>query len=168
MRKTLTMIIATVAMTAAVLAPTTANAHDLEVPSGPQPAHSPEITATGNLAARVVDATVDAPVLARPSGTGQYEYICIMPNGNSWSLAVGQATTDCKGSYMHKYLDGRLIETYSLAPQPAVDVDPVWAAGCMLAVAGGVALFVFPPTNTIGWITLSSLSAAGLAISCIA
>lgn len=106
--------------------------------------------------------------IARAS-TGQYEYICIGSDGSSWSLRIGEPTTDCHGSYLLKYINGVQVASYrlSIGGGIAAPVAP-WSTGCVVAVASGVALFLFPPTGATAWVVVGGLTAAGLYTSCLA
>lgn len=105
-------------------------------------------------------------MVAMSPQTGEYEYICIMPDGNSWSLYVGEPTTDCHGSFMHKYINGSMVANISLAPQPASSINP-HAWDCIFALAGSVALIWDPPAET--WIWITSAAAAGWGLqACLA
>ncbi|UOE43167.1 hypothetical protein [Agromyces larvae] len=115
--------------------------------------------------------TVVGPAAPEPVAvpmTGEYEYICQMPDGNSWSLQVGEPTTDCHGSYLQKYINGSMVANYHLAYGGGAAQVPPWNTGCVLAVASGVALFVFPPTGATAWVVVGGLTAAGLYVSCVA
>lgn len=100
--------------------------------------------------------------------TGQYEYICIGIDGNSWSLASGEPTTDCHGSYLHKYINGVMVANYHLAYGGGAAQNPPGNIGCVLAIAGAVSLFYFPPTGVAAWVVNGGLAAAGLLVSCTA
>ncbi|KXC05887.1 hypothetical protein [Microbacterium hominis] len=106
------------------------------------PARAADVARSGGTAAITPAAAI------KPMSTGQYEYICQMPNGQSWSLYVGEKTTDCKGSYLQKYINGRMIANYKLAyggQALASNVDP---GGCLLGIAS-TAIFILWPSS--GW-----------------
>lgn len=100
--------------------------------------------------------------------TGEYEYICIGTDGSSWSLASGEPTTDCHGSYLHKYINGVMVANYHLAYGGGAAQNPPGNIGCVLAIAGTVSLFYFPPTGVAAWVVNGGLAAAGLFVSCTA
>lgn len=157
-----------IAVMATVAVPASASA--MEAPAAPEANSSP---------ASAVAPTSESPSqTVAPDGlgidgmqaaaTGDYEYVCVGIDGNSYSMAQGEPTWNCKGSYLQKYLDGRQLAVYSLdgAGNPAS--TPPFETGCVLAVASGVALFVFPPTGAVAWVVVGGLTAAGLYVSCVA
>ena len=113
--------------------------------------------------------TVSDPVVT-PDNTGEYEYICQMPDGNSWSLQVGEPTTDCHGSYLQKYINGSMVANYKLVYDGGgyySDVPP-FPYGCAIAIAGAYLLVLYPPTSGVAWVLQGSVAAGGLATSCVA
>lgn len=103
--------------------------------------------------------------------TGNYEYNCVLSNGSSYFMAPGEALTNCHGSYLQKYLDGRQLSSISLTYGGVVATNPpvgwVWGTGCILSVASGVALVVFPPSGAIAWWVTGSLTGMGIVSSCV-
>lgn len=69
----------------------------------------------GNTLAQVVNFTEATafPVVADPS-TGQYSYNCILQNGSNYWLAPGTLLGNCKGSYLKKYLNGKMVQSVPL------------------------------------------------------
>lgn len=99
------------------------------------------------------------------SPTGQYEWICILTSGHSHSLANGEPLTNCKGSYLHRYINGRHVATYRLAyGGGAVDYK---AEGCLFAIIGGV-LGVMSPALTIRWVLSTAVGGIGAYQACAA
>ncbi|MBF4562874.1 hypothetical protein ITJ43_12085 [Microbacterium sp. VKM Ac-2870] len=103
-----------------------------------------------------------------PMDTGQYEYICQMPDGNSWSLYVGEQTTDCKGSFLQKYINGNMVANYPLVYNGGgyYSSVPPFPWGCALAIYGGLMLVIYPPETAVAWVAVGSGAAVGLAVSC--
>ncbi len=99
--------------------------------------------------------------------TGNYEYICIGTDGNSWSLASGEATTDCHGSFLHKYINGSLVAIYHLAYGGGAVSTWTWTSGCIIGVSTSVAALVLGPTGLTEWLVWAAATGAGLA-SCVA
>jgi hypothetical protein len=102
-------------------------------------------------------AVAAAPVA--PAATGQYEYVCVYPNGASVSLPAG-SVADCTGaSYLQKYLDGRQLETIALttAGEPATA-----SIECVIMVARGtIAAIISPVSGAIAIISTVGLDMAG-------
>lgn len=101
-----------------------------------------------------------------PLAAGQYEYICLGVDGNSWSLQSGQPLTDCHGSKLLKYINGSQVATYNLSPTGEI-LDHASSGGCVLAFASGVGLVLWPPTGAVAWVYMSVVTGAGFS-SCIA
>ncbi|MEU8258107.1 hypothetical protein AB0C06_28020 [Micromonospora inaquosa] len=135
----------------------------------PQASSAAAAAPAGNITTSHVATTSTVPAPSAPLAiqTGEYEYNCIGTDGSSFWIGPGRPTTDCHGSYLQKYLDGNLLATYNLAYGGGAAQNPPWNTGCVLAIAGGVALFVFPPTGVAAWVTLSGLAAASLLDSCV-
>lgn len=128
-------------------------------------ASAPALTAT--------TATATAPsVLVGPTPmTGNYYYNCVLTDGNSWSLAAGEPLTDCHGSYLQKYLDGVHVSSIALTygGGAAASESSQWhTLGCAVAVASGVVLVLYPPTEALEWILATTAYAGGGAIACLA
>lgn len=130
-------------------------------------------------AAPAAAAETVAPTKARSSGTvaatpaiqpmssptGQYEWICILTSGHSYSMRNGEPLTNCKGSYLHRYINGRHVGTYRLAyGGGAVDYK---AEGCLFAIIGGV-LGVMSPAMTIRWVLSTAVGGIGAYSACAA
>lgn len=166
MKRSITTLIALAVIVGGAIAPQTASASTTEQPT----ARAAEISipAASMTEARSPSALSTVGRIV-PASTGQYEYICIGADGSSWSLRAGEPTTDCHGSYLHKYINGVKVASYRLALGGGIAAPrPAWSAGCVIAVASDVALFVFPPTGATAWVTLGGLAAAGLYTSCVA
>ncbi|MBM2615595.1 hypothetical protein JIG36_08455 [Actinoplanes sp. LDG1-06] len=111
-------------------------------------------------------AAAPAPATPVAAATGEYDYYCIGVDGSSYMLRPGQATTDCHGSYLKKYINGNQVASYHLAYGGGAAQTVQWNTGCVLAVASGVALFVYPPSGATAWIVQGALTSAGLYVSC--
>jgi hypothetical protein len=150
MKKLIATLTLLVALAAGVVVPQSANASEMErapcAALAEQPA-SDELKRTSDPA-------------------GDYYYVCYESNGTNWTMADGQKTIDCKGSYLHKYVNGSRVATYALAYGGGASQTTQWMTGCVLAVAGGVALFVYPPTGATAWVVQGGLAAAGLLDGC--
>lgn len=166
MKRSITTLITLAVIVGGTIAPQAASASITE-----QPAARAAETSIPVASMAAVKSPSAIPAVGRivPASTGQYEYICIGTDGNSWSLRAGEPTTNCHGSYLHKYINGVKVASYRLALGGGIAAPrPAWNTGCVLAVASGVALFVFPPTGATAWVTLGGLAAAGLYTSCVA
>lgn len=96
---------------------------------------------------------------------GDYEHICQLTNGTSWSLASGEPTTNCHGSYLQKYIEGNLVANYNLVYDGGATSTPSIVVGvsCMLSIAGAVGLLFWPPSGAVEWVYMSAVGAASLA-----
>ncbi|KFF58007.1 hypothetical protein JF66_21835, partial [Cryobacterium sp. MLB-32] len=79
--------------------------------------------------------------------TGNYEYNCVLTSGYSYFMSSGEPLTNCKGSYLQKYLDGRQLDSVALAYGGGAASTFNWSVGCILSVGSGVLLVVYPPTG---------------------
>ena len=121
------------------------------------------------------EATVSAPAASNESRTsdpliartGDYEYVCVLTDGRLYSMAAGEPTTNCKGSYLQKYLDGRLLSTYHLAYGGGASTEFQWTSGCILATASGV-LLIMSPGGTVVWYLSAAVTGASFLDSCFA
>ena len=102
------------------------------------------------------------------SALGYYEYVCVLANGNSYSMASGSALTSCTGTYMQKYLNGSQISVWNLTYGGVAAANPPYSAGFIVALASGVALVFFPPSGGVAWVVIGGLTAAGIVTSCAA
>ena len=76
--------------------------------------------------------------------------------------------TNCKGSYLQKYLNGKMVQSVALTyGGGAATKIPAGAGGCILALASGVALIAFPPSGALAWVVTGGLTAAGIVYSCV-
>ncbi|MGH1548297.1 hypothetical protein ACRAWB_03580 [Leifsonia poae] len=123
----------------------------------------------GNTLTQVVDFTEATafPVVADPATTGVYSYNCVNPNGSSYFMKPNENLTNCRGSYLQKYINGRMVQSLSLVYRGGAYVKPTWRSGCVLALGGAtVALVWFPPAGVTAWVVTSAFAAAGIAGSC--
>ncbi|MDG4809428.1 hypothetical protein O7634_21995 [Micromonospora sp. WMMD1120] len=115
-------------------------------------------------------ATTDVPPIPlAPTAldTGEYDYFCLGADGSGFWLSQGEPTTNCHGSYLLKYIDGNQVGSYNLAYGGGAAQTPPWNTGCVLALASGVALFIFPPSGATAWVVQGALAGAGLLVSCV-
>ncbi len=99
------------------------------------------------------------------SPTGQYEWVCVLTTGNTYSMRDGEPLTNCKGSYLQKYLNGRQLAVYRLAYDGNGAIANVKAEGCLLAVAGGV-LTILSPAWTLRYVASVAVGGIGVYASC--
>lgn len=115
-----------------------------------QPLSEPVAAAPAN------PAPVVAPAAVAPAGTGDYEWMCVGIDGSIYSMAPGEPTSNCKGSYLQKYLDGRQLATYNLAYNGNGSLADPEAGSCVLSLAvEGAALVMSPPTGGAAWFAAS-------------
>lgn len=50
----------------------------------------------------------------RSEPAGQYYYSCTATNGSVYWLTPGEPTTNCRGSYLGKYINGARVASYNL------------------------------------------------------
>lgn len=135
-------------------------------PANAAPAKAPSSAITSSTSAPTASGGV-APAQMMVPLTGNYYYVCVLTSGNSWSLTPGENLTDCKGSYLQKYLDGRQIARWSLTQNgtPATNRPP--SEGCLVAIGlAGAGLVFSPPTGGVSWFAASAIAAAGIGYSC--
>ena len=112
---------------------------------------------TGTTAANAGERKPAAPqavsVGAAASSTGEYEWVCVLGSGNSWSMADGQATTECVGTYLQKYLNGSLVEVVNIT---SGSVEATATIACVLAVTTSLILALTPGG---GWVWLAKTGA---------
>jgi hypothetical protein len=136
------------------------DAHGLPVPT--------HYEVRGNTLTQVVDFTANTafPVVADPS-TGVYSYNCVLTNGQSVFLKPGEKLTNCKGSYLQKYINGTKVLTVSLVynGKPTANLSP--ARGWCVVSLTSVALLAWnPPTATAVWLIGTAATAVGAYGSC--
>lgn len=122
-----------------------------------------------NTLTQVVDFTEHTtfPVVADPTTTGVYSYNCVNPNGSSYFMKPNENLTNCKGSYLQKYINGRMVQSLGLVYHGGAYTNVTWKSGCILALGGAaVALVWFPPAGVTAWVVTSAFAAAGIAGSC--
>jgi RHS repeat-associated protein len=109
-----------------------------------------------------------SPVSANdPSGlSGDYEYVCQNADGTSWSMAAGQPTSDCNGTYLQTYIDGSLVSTESLAYGSEGGPGGNVSWGCTVAVGSAIAVGVWTPPSVLAWIVVGGGAAYGLQSEC--
>ena len=88
---------------------------------------------------------VQSPTSAavQPASTGEYEYICLGTDGSSYSMASGAPLSDCKGSYLQKYINGQQVDSISLSGNGEVASVPADKVQCVIwlgKTAGGMVL----------------------------
>ncbi|CAD5991786.1 conserved exported protein of unknown function [Agreia sp. COWG] len=100
--------------------------------------------------------------------TGDYEYNCVADDGSSYFMSDGEVLTDCKGSFLQKYLDGNMLESVELSyGGGAVSSAPSASDGCIVAYASGAGLIFFPPADAFTWVTNGAMAAAGITFGCV-
>ena len=109
---------------------------------------------------------------APASATGEYEYICQLTNGSSWSLASGESTTDCHGSFLQKYINGTMVANYNLVYDGgAQDFVPSGDGWCILALARTAAAALAAPgtggSSLLLWVTGVAAASAGTLHECV-
>ena len=148
MKKLTSVLVGLVVVAMALVAPTAANAA------------TPEAVA--------ISASSAAPDSVMAPMTGNYDYVCVLQDGSSYTMASGEKITNCHGSYLQKYLDGRKLATYNLSYGGGAALNPVPSGGCVLALASGVLLILYPPTGAVAWALSGGFYVAGVAVSCTA
>ena len=154
MKKLMTSLAALIVAAGVVVAPQAANAATL-APASITGSH--EATST----------TAPTPPALTPFETGEYDYFCLGADGSGFWLSQGEPTTNCHGSYLLKYIDGNQVGSYNLAYGGGAAQTPPWDIGCVLALAGGVALFIYPPTGAVAWVVQGGLAGAGRLEACV-
>ncbi|MGN7799037.1 hypothetical protein [Leifsonia sp. 22587] len=107
------------------------------------------------------------PVVADPQTTGVYSYNCVNPNGSSYFMRPNENLTNCKGSYLQKYINGRMVQSVALVYRGGASVKVTWKSGCILALGTTAASLVFsPPTGGLAWVVTGAVAAAGISQAC--
>ena len=122
-----------------------------------------------NTLTQVVDFTEQAafPVVADPTTTGVYSYSCVNPNGSSYFMKPNENLTNCKGSYIQKYINGRMVQSVALVYRGGANVKVTWKSGCLLTLGSiGAGLVFSPPTGGLAWFMTGAIAAAGINASC--
>ncbi|MEN0083366.1 MAG: hypothetical protein AAGC66_01240 [Leifsonia sp.] len=125
----------------------------------------------GNTLTQVVDFTEHTafPVVADPTTTGVYSYNCVNPNGSSYFMKPGEKLTNCKGSFLQRYVNGKMVQSIKLAyGGGAAGNPPKNLAGCIISLGSGVVMVFFPPTSAAGWFWTTAATGAGILYSCVA
>lgn len=62
----------------------------------------------------VCSMTLTFPVAAHAEPAGQYSYICISSDGSSNTLRDGEKLSNCKGTFLKKYINGQMVSSLRL------------------------------------------------------
>jgi predicted RecA/RadA family phage recombinase len=121
----------------------------------------------GNTLTQVVDFTERTafPVVADPTAS-YYSYNCVLSNGSSYFMKAGEKLTNCKGSFLQKYINGKKVQTVSLVYNGKYSVKVTGKGACILALTGVVAMVFYPPSGVFQWVLYGSLAAGGVGTSC--
>lgn len=95
---------------------------------------------------------------------GQYYYSCTATNGSVYWLTPGEPTTNCRGSYLGKYINGARVASYNLTEggmRAAPRAEQLAVIDCMLAAVGATTA-VLTTAGTAGWLLSATASAWGL------
>ncbi|MBG6215316.1 hypothetical protein RCH23_003256 [Cryobacterium sp. CAN_C3] len=125
---------------------------------------------SGISSANAVEAPVTAPLSVSfattgsgASPTGQYDWMCVLTSGYTYFLPNGEPLSNCKGSYLKRYLNGQQVQSYRLAyGGGAVNYK---AEGCLIAVIGGI-LAVMSPTMTMRFVFGAAVGGGAVYYSC--
>lgn len=108
-----------------------------------------------------------ADSLTPREAAGQYYYECVLTNGTSYWLKSGEPTTNCKGSYLHRYINGKLVANIHLTPNGAIATeyhfDP--SAECVLGITT-TAYAILTANGKVAWV-MASLSGVSTLSACI-
>ncbi|WP_374009460.1 hypothetical protein [Leifsonia sp. LS-T14] len=121
----------------------------------------------GNVLTQVVNFTEATafPVVADPS-TGSYSYNCVNPNGSSYFMKPGESLTNCKGSYLQKYINGKMVKSVALKYNGGATVKVTGKGWCLVSLVGTATLAFYPPTATLGWVLGASSTLLGTYATC--
>ena len=120
------------------------------------------------VAATLVMGLTGGVAIASPaSATGNYVYVCVSQNGSSYTMKAGEKLTNCKGSFLQKYLDGSKQKTVRLAYGGGSAKKLTPQQECVLAIAGNVMLLVSPPTGALQWAFVSIYNGWAVAHTCV-
>lgn len=122
----------------------------------------------GNTLTQVFDFTEHTafPVVADPTTTGVYSYNCVLTNGQSVFLKPGEKLTNCKGSFLQKYISGVKVQTVSLVYNGKYTTKLSAARGlCLLASVGAALLIWDPPASAAAWVA-AGITGAGAIGAC--
>ena len=62
----------------------------------------------------VCSMTLTFPVAAHAEPAGQYSYVCISSVGSSNTLRDGERLSNCRGTYLKKYINGNMVSSLRL------------------------------------------------------
>lgn len=66
------------------------------------------------------------------------ENVGVIGNSSSWSLRVGEPTTDCHGTFLHKYINGTMVGNYKLSVSgQVIDFPQADGHNCLMATVAG-------------------------------
>ncbi|OJF11575.1 hypothetical protein [Couchioplanes caeruleus] len=103
--------------------------------------------------------TLAAPVAAHAEPAGKYYYICVLQNGSDYVMKSGEKLSNCKGSYLKKYINGRQVDNTRLAGdgKHAMKVKKDFI-GCLISIWGtGRSTFLLVKsrgTDKFAWVSL--------------
>jgi hypothetical protein len=93
---------------------------------------------------------ISGPALvANAEAAGQYTYVCVQADGNSYTMKHGTKTLSCHGTYLQQYINGKMIRAVPLFDHGSLTkLKPISkkSAACLfglISVAGGTAAIVF-------------------------
>ncbi|MDN4612929.1 hypothetical protein P5G50_00575 [Leifsonia sp. F6_8S_P_1B] len=120
-----------------------------------------------NVLAQVVDFTSGTafPVVADPS-VSYYSYNCVSPTGSSYFMKPGENLVNCKGSYLQKYISGKMVKSVGLKYNGGAKVKVTGAGWCVASLTGAVPLAFYPPTATFMWSLTAGSALLGVYGSC--
>ena len=122
----------------------------------------------GTTLTQVVDFTEHTafPVVADPTTTGVYSYNCVLTNGSSYFLKPGEKLSNCKGSYLKKYINGKNVLTVGLVYNGKYSVKVTGAGWCVASLVGTAILAWNPPAATGVWLLGTASTLVGTYGSC--
>lgn len=113
--------------------------------------------------AKVASSMVVAPMGSGASPTGQYDWNCVLTSGYTYFLPDGEPLSNCKGSYLQRYQNGKQLESYRLAyGGGAVNYK---AEGCLITVLGGI-LTIMSPAMTMRFVFSAAVGGIGVYTAC--
>lgn len=124
---------------------------------------------SGTTLTQVIDFTAETafPVVADPT-TGYYSYNCVLTNGSSYFMKPGEKLTNCKGSYLQKYINGKMVQSVSLVYNGKYTTKLSSAAGwCVVALTSVAVLAWDPPAATGVWLLGTAATLLGAYGSCV-
>lgn len=97
---------------------------------------------------------VGGSTAAQADPAGQYYYVCVQPDGSSLTLPAGTSLQTCRGSYLKKYLDGKLISSANLAAPGQVADPNAITIDCAIGLAG-TAIAVYTTAGAVAYVGLA-------------